>query len=139
MSMPRDVEEYADAKVKAMLVKLDRRFQMIQTQMKTRDAGTLAQRQGTPMPPLLIELWTDALWLASHPRLPPEAKAAVDRFIKAKFFPRLGLYAKQMVPVEDLIREYLFDDEIEVLERRIPESRGEDSVEEEEEDQEESV
>jgi hypothetical protein len=133
--MPRDVEEYADAKVKGVLVKLDRRFQMILSQMKHRDAGTLAQRQGTPMPPRLIELWTDCLWLKSHPRLPQEAKDAVDRFIKAKLFPRLGLYIKQMVPVEDLIREYLFDDEIEVLERRVSE-RGD---EEEEEDQEESM
>lgn len=131
--MPRDVEDYADAKVKAMLVKLERRFQMIQTQMKHRDAGTLGQRQGTPMPPELIELWTDALWASTCPTMPEEAKEETRRFIKAKFFPRLGLYIKQMVPVEDLIREYLFDDEVEVLERRVPER---DDEEEEEEDQE---
>lgn len=132
MSMPRDVEDYADAKVKAMLVKLERRFQMILSQMKHRDAATLAQRQGTPMPPELIDLWTDALWASTCPTMPEEAKAETRRFIEAKFHPRMGLYVKQMVPVEDLVREYLFDDEIEVLERRVPERDDE----EEEEDQE---
>lgn len=120
MSVAHDVQEFADAQVKSVLIKLQRLFQMMLTQTEDRDSATLSQRTGTPMPPELIGLWTDALWASSCPTMPKEAKDETDRFIAAKFKPRLGLYALGMVPIEDLMRQYLAPSEVEVLMRKMP-------------------
>lgn len=120
MAVAHDVQEFADAQVKSVLIKLQRLFQMMLTQTEDRDSATLSQRTGTPMPPELIGLWTDALWASSCPTMPQEAKDETIRFIDAKFKPRLGLYALGMVPIEDLMRQYLAPSEVEVLMRKMP-------------------
>jgi hypothetical protein len=106
-------EEYADTKAKDMLVKLERRFQKILKRLEDRDTLTLAQRRRKPIPPELTELWTGCRWLSTHPRLPQDAKDAIKRLIETELAPRLGLYVKNTMPVEDLIRKYLLPDEIE--------------------------
>ena len=123
--MSGDITQLLNAEVKKILIRVERRIEMMQKQWQGRDPATLAQRQGTPMPSEVIEAWTDVLWMASNPKLPQEAKQAILDFAKAKVFPRLGLYAKEMVPVDDFLRPYMEEWEHEVLDVRIrPEDRA---------------
>lgn len=116
MSVPREVDEYADAKIRALLVKLQRRFEMIMKQMKDSDPATISQRPGTVLPPELVKIRADVKWAMANPNLPKEAKDALKRWSDAQLGTRLPMYNRPMISVEDLMREYLLKDEIEVME-----------------------
>ena len=54
MGMTPEVQDYISSEIKSVLLQLQRRIDMQISQNEWRDPATVAQRQGTPMPPELI-------------------------------------------------------------------------------------
>lgn len=126
MNVGSPTENAIDAANRAILLKIDQKLKMYLQQTKHRDAATIAQRQGTPMPPALIDIWTDCRWQALDRERHVSARIVWQQFIFAKVIPRLGLYIKDLIPVDDILRSYMEDWEQEVADIHIdPADRAE--------------
>jgi hypothetical protein len=126
MGMTPEVQDYISGEIKGVLLQLQRRIDMQIAQTEWRDPATVAQRQGTPMPPELIYAWTECLHFMQHPYLPVAAKRSVYAWIRAKMYPRLGMYIKNMVPIDDMLKPYLDEYDLEVADVQLtPEQRAE--------------
>ena len=126
MGVNPDVQDLVATEVKSMLLQLQRRIDMQISQTEWRDPATVAQRQGTPMPPELIKVWTECLHFMQHPKLPVSSKRALYSWIRAKVYPRLGMYIKNMVPIDDMLKPYLDEYDLEVADVHLtPEQRAE--------------
>jgi hypothetical protein len=129
MGMTPEVQDYISSEIKGVLLQLQRRIDMQISQTEWRDPATVAQRQGTPMPPELIYAWTECLHFMQHPYLPVAAKRALYAWIRAKMYPRLGMYIKNMVPIDDMLKPYLDEYDLEVADVHLSPQQRADVIE----------